>query len=128
VLRGLIALGGAVATGAGVHTALTGSRAVPGFGREAPVDPVLDSELRFFGAIYTAFGIGVLAVAAQPEPAPAAVRGIAAAVFGAGLARVVGWRRVGRPSPGQLALLAVELSAPPALVALQAAQPPVSPG
>jgi hypothetical protein len=127
VLRGLIALGGAVATGAGIHTALAGSRAVPGFSRAARVDPVLDSEIRFFGAIYAAFGIGALGVAAQSEPAPGAVRGIAAAVFGAGLARIVGWRRVGRPDPRQLALLAVELSAPPALVAVQAAQAPGSP-
>lgn len=44
----------------------------------------------------------------------------AGVLFLAGLARAGGWLAVGRPRPLQRALLAVELAAPPAIVAWQA--------
>jgi Domain of unknown function (DUF4345) len=49
-----------------------------------------------------------------------AVRSLAGALFLAGLARAGAWRVVGKPHPGQRALLAIELAGPPAVVGWQA--------
>jgi Domain of unknown function (DUF4345) len=114
VLRGLLYIGGAVATAAGLDTVIRGARSVPGQG---PANTALESELRYYGAFYSAYGMVVLRVAAQEEPDQEAVRAIAAALFFAGLARTLGWLRAGRPHPAQRALLAIELGAPPAVIA-----------
>lgn len=116
-LRGLLYLGGVVATGAGVDTALRGARSLPG---KPGSNPAVESELRYYGMFYAAFGIHTLRVAARADRDPAGVREIAAVVFAGGVARARGWLREGRPNAGQIALLAIELGAPPAVVALQA--------
>jgi hypothetical protein len=115
-LRGLLYLGGAVATGAGIDTMLRGSASLPG---NPGANAAVESELRYYGAFYAAFGLHTFRVAARAEPDPAAVRTIAAVVFAGGLARARGWLREGRPNTGQIALLAIELGAPPLTIALQ---------
>jgi hypothetical protein len=63
-LRSVLWAGGLVATGAGIHTALAGARSIPGH-RGGTVDPRLESELRFYGVFYAAYGIGLGRAAAR---------------------------------------------------------------
>lgn len=116
--RALFQVAGLVATGAGLHTAFAGARSVAGHTRHQ--DAALESELRFYGGIYAALGVDVLRFARRADSSPDDVRRVAGAVFLAGLARASGWLRVGRPEPLQIGLLAIELVAPPAVVAWQA--------
>lgn len=116
-LRGLFYIGGLVATGAGLHTMVAGGKSLPGQQR---ANPSVESELRFYGAFYLAYGLVVLRAAPGADRDTAAVRGIAGALFLAGLSRAGGWLAVGRPHRNQRALLAIELGAPPLTVAWQA--------
>lgn len=108
--------GGAVATAAGLHTVATGVRSLPG---THDASAAVESELRFYGAFYAAYGMAILRVAPRAEHEPRAVRAIAGALLLAGLARAGGWVAAGAPHPAQRALLAIELALPPAIVALQ---------
>ena len=115
-LRSMLYAGGAVATAAGLHSMLAGARSIPG----RPVaGPEVDSEIRYYGAFYCAFGLAALRVAPSAERRPAAVRTLAGVVLAGGLARAGGWAASGRPHPGQVALLGVELTAPAAVLAAQ---------
>lgn len=77
----------------------------------------LESDLRFYAAFYLAYGLTILRVASRPEPEPAQVRAVAGALFLAGVARANAWRAVGSPHGLQQALLVLELTLPPTLVA-----------
>jgi hypothetical protein len=116
-LRGVFYLGGVVATTAGLHTVIAGARSVP---RQRPANPSVESELRFYAAFYVAYGLVALRVAPRADRDTATVRALAGALLLAGLARAGGWRAVGRPHRLQLALLVIELGAPPSIVAWQA--------
>jgi Domain of unknown function (DUF4345) len=116
LLRALLYLGGATAGGAGTHTALAGARSVPGKPR---ANAIVESELRYYSGFYAAYGLALIRIAGRPERATGAVQAAAGALFGAGVARTLAWRAAGRPHPGQVALLAIELAAPPAIVLLQ---------
>jgi hypothetical protein len=110
-------VGGAVATGAGMHTVIAGARSIAGQGA---ANASVESELRFYAAFYVAYGLAALRVAPRADRDHAAVRALAGALFLAGLARAGAWRAAGKPHVGQRALLAVELAGPPALGLLQA--------
>ena len=113
-LRGLLALGGAVAAGAGTHTVLVGSRSLPGAGTPGPI---VESELGYYGAFYAAFGVTMLATAPRAEQQPRAVAALAATLVWGGIGRAWSWRRSGAPHPVQRGLLALELGVPPAVIA-----------
>ena len=115
-LRVAFYLGGVVATAAGLHTAIGGASALPSKGG---LSPEAESELRFYSAFYVAYGLALINVAPRADSDAKAVRGLAAALFGAGLARAGGWAWVGKPHPLQQALLFLELAIPPAVVAAQ---------
>jgi hypothetical protein len=117
-LRAVLSVGGLVATAAGLDTAFRGAKSLPGHGE--PAGRRVESELRFYGAIYVGYGIAMLRVAPSAERETTAVRALAGTLFLAGLARAGGWRAVGRPHRAQLALLAIELLAPPLITAWQA--------
>ena len=115
-LKAAFYAGGVVATVAGLHTAVAGGRSLPGRQlRSASVE----SELRFYGAFYAAYGVCVLRTAPRAHRDAAAVRALAGALFCAGLARAGAWLAAGPPHPLQRGLLAIELAAPPLVVALQ---------
>jgi hypothetical protein len=116
-LRGLLYLGGAVATAAGLDTVIRGARSIPG---RQPANAAVESELRYYGAFYAAYGLAVLRVAPRADRDPAAVRAVAGALMLAGLSRAGGWLAAGPPHPVQRALLAIELAAPPVMVGWQA--------
>jgi hypothetical protein len=108
---------GVVATTAGLHTMIAGAKSLPA---QETANPTLESELRFYAAFYVAYGLVALRVAPHADRDPPAVRGLAGALFLAGLARAGGWLAAGRPHRLQRALLVIELAAPPAIVAWQA--------
>lgn len=116
-LRTLLYVGGVVATAAGMHTVTTGGRSVPG---QDVANTSVESELRFYAAFYVAYGLVALRVAPRAGHDTTTVQALAGALFLAGLARAGGWLLVGAPHPAQRALLAIELAAPPAIIALQA--------
>jgi hypothetical protein len=116
-LRAVFYLGGAVATTAGLHTVIAGARSIP---RQEPADPSLESELRFYAAFYVAYGLVALRVAPRADRDTAPVRALAGALLLAGLARAGGWLAAGRPHRLQIALLVIELVAPPPIVVWQA--------
>jgi uncharacterized protein DUF4345 len=114
--RSLIRLGGLVATAAGVDTVVRGARSVPA---QTLANPSVESELRFYAAFYVATGLVALRVAPRADRDSTTVRALAGALFLAGLGRVIAWRHVGAPHHLQRVLLAIELTAPPAIVAWQ---------
>jgi hypothetical protein len=116
-LRALFYVGGTVATGAGLWTVVAGGRSLPERKLE---NPIVESELRFYAAFYVAYGLWVLSVAPRADRDTEAVRRAAGALFLAGTARVAAWLAVGKPHSDQRALLAIELAAPPAVIAWHA--------
>jgi Domain of unknown function (DUF4345) len=116
-LRAGLYVGGAVATAAGLHTAIVGARSLPG---QVLANASVESELRYYAGFYVGFGLVALRLAPRADRDTTAVRSLAGVLFLAGVARAGGWLAAGRPHPLQRALLAVELAAPPAIVALQA--------
>jgi hypothetical protein len=119
-LRAVFYLGGAVATTAGLHTVIAGAKSIP---RQDLTSPAVESELRFYAAFYVAYGLVALRVAPRADRDTTTVRALAGALLLAGLGRAGGWRAVGRPHRLQIALLVIELGAPPATVAWQARLP-----
>lgn len=117
-LRGVVLGSGVVATVAGLDTAVRGVRSFAGV--RAPGLPSVESETRFYGAVYLALGLSTVSLSRRADRDPAGVRALAGTVFLAGLARANAWRTSGAPHPLQRALLAVELVGPPALVVWQA--------
>ena len=115
-VRFVLGLGGLVATAAGLDTAIRGARSIIG---EPLASARLESELRFYAGIYVAYGAALLRAARRADTDAAEVASLATALFAGGAARAVGWARAGRPHPGQIALLAIELAGPPALVIAQ---------
>ena len=116
-LRAILYLGGAIATGAGLQTVLTGGRSFPPWRRASPM---LESEVRFYSAYYVGYGLAMLRTAGRAEREPMAVRALAGTLFLAGVARAGAWVSVGRPHPFQQFLLAAELAIPPLVLAQQA--------
>jgi hypothetical protein len=116
-LRAVFYVGGAVATMAGLHTVIAGAKSIP---RQEPANPAVESELRFYAAFYVAYGLAALRVAPCADRDTTTVRALAGALLLAGLGRVGGWLAAGRPDRLQVALLVIELGAPPATVAWQA--------
>lgn len=109
--RALLALVGAVATGAGLDTVWRGARSIPG--TAAVADAGIESELRFYSAFYVAYGAVLLRAAARDT---ASLRALAAPLLAGGAARAVAWARVGKPTVAQRLLLVVELAGPLAVM------------
>lgn len=117
-LRTIFYTGGVVATTAGLHTVITGGKSLPD---EGLANPSVESELRFYAAFYVGYGLALLRVAPRADREPAAVRSLGGVLFLAGLARLGAWLAVGTPHRAQIALLSVELGAPPMIIALSGA-------
>ena len=94
-----------------------GGRSVPGVAGAVPAN--IDSEFRFFGAWYAIAGVFVLRAIQRDELTPWLIRGVAATLFAAASARVLGWATVGRPTSFQLLLLAIEYTLAVVLVVWQ---------
>ncbi|HEX6117488.1 MAG TPA: DUF4345 domain-containing protein [Solirubrobacterales bacterium] len=117
LLQALLAVLGATAAVAGLFAVLSGP---DGQLDGAAVGASIDSEYRFYAALWLGFGAVALALVPRVERETLAVRALAAVLFAAGVARVLAWIDTGRPHGVFLALLALELAIPPVLVVWQA--------
>ena len=116
LLQALLAILGATAIVAGLAAVLTGPEGQLG---GAAVPASVDSEYRFYAALWIAFGAVALYIVPRVDRETLAVRALAAALFAAGAARGVAWIDAGRPEAPFVALLALELAIPPVLVLWQ---------
>jgi hypothetical protein len=107
-LRPLLGATGAVAVLAGTHDVVCGVAGVRGR-RSGPVDPSLDSELRFFAAWYVVAGAMMLRAARERVPEPVTVRLLSAGWLLAAVGRLVSIRAAGPPDPLYRRLAAVEV-------------------
>ncbi len=88
---------------------LLGGRTIPGVAGGA-VPSNIDNEFRFFGAWYAVAGVFILRAARRGELTAWVIGGVAATLFAAASARLIGWATVGRPTAFQVALMAIEYS------------------
>jgi hypothetical protein len=90
----------------GVLTMVLGGRTIPGVAGAVPSN--IDNEFRFFGAWYAIAGVFILRAVRRDEVTSWLIRGVAATLFAAASARLLGWATVGRPTSFQLLLGAIE--------------------
>ena len=109
---------GVVPFATGLASLARGTAIVRGGGT---TDPNVESEHRFLAAWWTALGPALWALAPTAERRRREVAFVGATLFAGGLGRVAAARRHGRPHPLYVALGAVELALPVALVAWQRA-------
>ncbi|MFD1147074.1 DUF4345 domain-containing protein [Saccharothrix hoggarensis] len=107
---------GVFMVGTGLAEVAIGPSLLPGTPAAAPT---LDSNYRFFAAMWLAMGVAMLSVARRVRESTTVLRFVCAAVFVGGLARVVSWVAEGTPHPMMLVLLAIEFTVPPVLVLWQ---------
>lgn len=93
-----------------------GAQGVPG--SSAEVAPTDDSSLRYANVFKLAWGGLIWSQLPRAERSPAVTWSLAT-LFVGGLARVRSWQQQGRPHPAAVAATALELAAPPVLIAWQ---------
>jgi hypothetical protein len=112
-----ILLFGPGATAAAFERAYAALTGWPGAG-EGPWPATMDSELRFYAALWGGYG-GLLIQAARRLPARLAwTPWLAAVFFAGGVGRMISRAAVGPPHPFFTVLMVVELVLPPVLVGL----------
>ena len=79
-------------------------------------DPGLDSQNRFYGVAFTLYGTLLFICASDLAKYRSVVMCLLWTFFAAGLARLVSIATFGMPPPPILALLAIELIAPPLVI------------
>ena len=94
------------------HLAL-GIAAIPGAGTH---NATLDSENRFYAAMFLGFGGALVWTAMDLQARAATFRALMGVFFVGGLGRVASWIAMGPPAPLFIGLLVVELVFPAALV------------
>jgi hypothetical protein len=83
-----------------------------------PWSPTMDSELRFYAALWGAYGLLVLAVARDLSARRRYLPWLAAVFFAGGVGRVASYVGVGPPHPFFTLLMIIELLLPVGVVAL----------
>lgn len=83
-----------------------------------PWPPTMDNELRFYAALWLAFGVLTLRAATQLEARIRDVPWLAGVFFLGGVGRFISWMAVGAPHPFFLFLMYAELGLPPILIFL----------
>ncbi|MDQ3403626.1 MAG: DUF4345 domain-containing protein [Actinomycetota bacterium] len=94
-----------------------GTATLPG---NTDVPTNVDSNYRFFAAIWLMLGLVLLWIVPRVREATAPLRVVCAAVFVGGLARVMSLIVAGVPDPLLVAFIGVELIVPPVLLVWQA--------
>ncbi len=117
--RVTVAVLGVVPLGSALSGILAGPRLLPG-GPGSP-SASLDSEYRFTNVFWLAVAPAVWWSAARPRERSRVLRTTLAVVASGGVARLLSWRRVGRPHPVFVAATALELVGMPAVLAWHAA-------
>ena len=109
-LRTILMLGGIAAVLIALAHIALGPASIPG---SMPVNATMDSEDRFYAAIFLGFGIAVLWCARDIERRARSIRFLVALFFLGGCARVVSLVLVGPPNLLFQSLTALELLLPP---------------
>jgi Domain of unknown function (DUF4345) len=109
-LRTILILGGIAAVLIALAHIALGPASIPG---SMPVNATMDSEDRFYAAIFLGFGIAVLWCARDIERRARFIRFLVALFFLGGCARVVSMVFVGPPNLLFQSLTALELLLPP---------------
>ena len=117
MFRIFVGILGSIALVVGVLTMLLGGRSVPGVAGAVPAN--IDNEFRFFGAWYAIAGVFILRAVWRDEVTRWLIGGVAATLFAAASARLLGWATVGRPTSFQLLLCAIEYTLSVVLVVWQ---------
>jgi hypothetical protein len=130
-LRLLLAILGVSAVLIALSILLTGAAATADLGERVfdvlahrhdppspPWPPTMDNELRFYAALWGAYGLVLLLVARDLATRSAWVPWLAAVFFAGGVGRTLSWASIGAPHPFFLMLMAVELALPPVLIGL----------
>lgn len=115
-LRWALGAMAAVPAASAVGEIVRGAQGVPG--GSAEVAPTVDSSLRYANVFKLAWGGVIWSQLPRAERSPAITWSLVT-LFVGGLARVRSWQQQGRPHPVAVAATALELGAPPALIAWQ---------
>jgi hypothetical protein len=94
-----------------------GPKTLPGDSSE--VMATLDSEYRFINAFWFSIAPIVWSTLPRVEKETTKLRLIMGVVFAGGLARLISWRRTGRPHPVFLGAIAIELVGMPVMAVWQ---------
>jgi Domain of unknown function (DUF4345) len=111
-LRWFVAVFGLVCVGIALTHIAFGPASIPG---SIPVNATLDSEDRFYAAIFLGFGIAHIWCSRDLAARGNLLLALQAAFFLGGLARLVSWAQMGPPDPFFLAVGSTELVFPPLL-------------
>ena len=95
-----------------LHVVL-GPASIPG---SVPVNATMDSEDRFYGTLFGAYGIAILSCIKDVERKSGLLHFLLAAFFAGGVARLVSMAVTGVPHPLFAFLTVVELAIPPLVV------------
>ncbi|HEX4245436.1 MAG TPA: DUF4345 domain-containing protein [Acidimicrobiales bacterium] len=101
----------------GLMGMLVGPRTLPGDSSE--VMSTLDSEYRFVNAFWFSTAPILWSTLPRVEKESTKLRLIMGIVFAGGLARLISWRRTGRPHPVFLGAIAIELVGMPVMAVWQ---------
>jgi hypothetical protein len=111
-LRWFVAVFGLVCVGIALTHIFVGPSSIPG---SVPVNPTMDSEDRFYAAIFLGFGIAHIWCARDLAGRGGVLLALQTIFFVGGLARLVSWAQMGPPVPFFLAVGSTELLFPPLL-------------
>lgn len=114
LLTGVSTAGGISCVAIGAVHAIGGVRVVPG---AASSSATVDSQERFFGPIFAAWGLLLLRAGRQPADL-ATLDLLSASMIAGGAARVLSMRDRGRPHPFYVAMTVIEFVAPAGVLAL----------
>ncbi|MBA4751005.1 MAG: DUF4345 domain-containing protein [Sphingopyxis sp.] len=116
IATSILLFGAAFTAGGGARafTSLTGL----GNGDSPPWLPTMDNELRFYAALFLAYGILLWRAGARIEARLSQIPWLAGVFFLGGVGRALSWIALGAPHPFFLFLMAGELILPPVIMAL----------
>lgn len=100
---------GLVCAGIGLAHLVFGTATIIGGG---PVNATIDSDMRFYALLFTAYGLTFVWCAADITQRRHVVNVLGAVFFGGGLARLLAWAITGEPNWFYVGMIPVELVIP----------------